>query len=181
MTEKFCWGYEDQTPNQEEAFRLYKQAADLGVSDAWIRVAELYEHGKGVERNFRKALEAYIRAVRAGNYYAFAFAARLISRGPALEKANQLWDKFFHALSARPDAEFKAASRGELLHMYIKTQLSKGLEPEHLTTLRLYRIEIAGHHQRVLERVRPEDLDSLDGPFEWIAANLGPWPIANVE
>jgi hypothetical protein len=31
--EKLMWGYESAIPNPEEAFRFYRQAADLGFSD----------------------------------------------------------------------------------------------------------------------------------------------------
>ena len=39
--EKLMWGYEDTTQNPEEALRFYRQAADLGFSDAHIRIGEL--------------------------------------------------------------------------------------------------------------------------------------------
>src|SRR5215207_9688428 len=50
MAEKLMWGYEDTDINPVEAFRVYKRAADLGFSDALIRVGELQEHGKGPNR-----------------------------------------------------------------------------------------------------------------------------------
>ena len=178
MAEKLAWGYDDEAPNLPKAFQLFKQAAALGDSDAWIRVGELYEHGKGTERDIRKALEAYQSAARTGNFYALAFLAMLLSRGPALDKANELWLRFFKALKSSPEAEFKSSSRGELLCKYIQTQISLGLEPQHLKTLQTHRIEIVGHYQRVLEHpMGDEQLNRLKGLSMWIENNLGPWPI----
>jgi TPR repeat protein len=34
MAEKLAWGYDDVQPNLSEAFKLFKQSADLGFSDA---------------------------------------------------------------------------------------------------------------------------------------------------
>jgi hypothetical protein len=34
--EKFAWGYEDMEPNLVEAYKLFRQARDLGFSDALI-------------------------------------------------------------------------------------------------------------------------------------------------
>lgn len=175
MAEKLAWGYEDSSPNLPEAYKLFKQAADLGVSDAWIRIGELLEHGKGAKRDIKMAIAAYQNAARAGNFYALAYAAMLLSRGPAVDKASDLWKRFFQALEANPDPGFKAASRGELLHSYIKTQTRHGLEPEFVDILQMYRVEIAAHHQRVLEHATGE-LESLEGTSMWIEANLGPWP-----
>ena len=56
MAEKLMWGYEDTDINPVEAFRVYKRAADLGFSDALIRVGELQEHGKGTEQSAAEAL-----------------------------------------------------------------------------------------------------------------------------
>jgi TPR repeat protein len=178
MAEKSAWGYEGSAPNPADAYRLYKQAADLGVSDAWIRIGELLEHGKGVERNIKKAFEAYRTAAQSGNFFALAYAAMLLSRTPSLNKADELWDRFFEALNAKPEPGFNAASRGELLHNYINIQIGLGREPRYLRALQEYRLEIAGHHQRVLEHASTEQLTKLDGVFRWIELNLGPWPIA---
>lgn len=119
MAEKLAWGYEDTTPNLVEAFRLFKQAAELGVSDASIRVGQLLEHGKGTQQDGTKALKAYQQAAKAGNFFALAFAAKLVSRSAHSSKANDLWDRFFEAFAANPDAGFMCANRDELLHDYI--------------------------------------------------------------
>ena len=73
------WGYESTTKNPQEAPRIYGQAADLGFSDAYIRIGELQEHGKGTGQNPSEALRSYQTAARAGNYLAYVFIARLLS------------------------------------------------------------------------------------------------------
>ena len=41
MAEKLTWGYEDVEPDPVEALKLFKQSADLGFSDALIRIGQL--------------------------------------------------------------------------------------------------------------------------------------------
>jgi TPR repeat protein len=177
MAEKLAWGYDDVEPNLSEAFKLFKQAADLGFSDARIRVGELQENGKGTDADPDAALKNYARAAKEGNFFALAFLAKLLSRSSHLEKAEVAWSKFFAALVARPEPTFLSASRGELLHSYIATQLRLGIEPGNLKTLHQYRMEIVGHHQRLLEAVTEERLERLRGVSGWMELNLGPWPL----
>jgi TPR repeat protein len=149
MAEKLAWGYDDVEPNLGEAFKLFKQAADLGFSDARIRVGELQENGKGTHADPNAALKNYTKAAKDGNFFALAFLAKLLARSSHLEEAEVAWGKFFAALAASPEPTFLAASRGELLHSYIATQLRLGLAPGHAEALHQYRTEIVGHHQRL--------------------------------
>jgi hypothetical protein len=177
MAEKLTWGYEDVEPDPVEALKLFRQSADLGFSDALIRIGQLQQQGKGTARDPSAALQSYLAAVKTGNFVALAFLAKLLSQTRHLEKADALWGRFFAKLDATPQYAFNVAGRGELLHDYITTQLQLGFEPEHMEVLRQHRVEIAGHHQRLLEHASADRLDRLGGPMKWIEMNLGPWPI----
>jgi TPR repeat protein len=100
MAEKFAWGYEDVEPNLVEAYKLFRQAGDLGFSDALIRVGELQEHGKGTARDLNAAVRSYLAAAKEGNFFAFAYLARMLSRSSHLEKAAHIGSRFFVALEA---------------------------------------------------------------------------------
>jgi TPR repeat protein len=178
MAEKEAWGYEDVKINIDEAFKLYKQAADLGFSDALIRVGEFQESGKGTAKSPDAAIRSYLKAVKAGNFFGLAFLAKLLSRSKYLEKSDDIWERFFAALTANPDPGFLVASRGEVLHYYVSCQLRSGFDPKHLDVLLEYRLEIVGHHQRLLEYAAVGMLDRLEGVSKWIEFNLGPWPIS---
>ena len=136
MAEKLTWGYEDVEPDPAEALKLFRQSADLGFSDALIRIGQLQQQGKGTPSDPSAALKNYIAATKAGNFVALAFLANLLSRSSQLEKADALWDRFFKKLEANPEHAFIVAERGELLHDYITTQLQLGFEPEHMEVLR---------------------------------------------
>lgn len=177
MAEELTWGYEDVEPDVAEAFELFRQSAGLGFTDALIRIGQLQQHGKGTARDADAALKSFHAVAKAGNFVALAFLAKLLSRSSHLEKADALWDRFFAKLDTIPEHGFRAAGRGELLHDYISTQLRLGLEPGHMDVLRRYRIEIAGHHQQLLEHSAVENLDRLGGAMNWITLNLGPWPV----
>jgi TPR repeat protein len=170
-------GYEDTEPDLAEAYKLFRQAGDLGFSDALIRVGELQEHGKGTARDPNAAVRSYIAATKHGNFFAFAYLARMLSRSSHLDKAASVWNRFFSSLAASPEPRFLASTRGELLHSYIDTQLRLGLEPQHKDVLQLYRLEIAGHHQRLLEVAVKRQFERLEGVSNWIRLNLGPWPV----
>src|SRR3984893_3727080 len=138
--EKLLWGYEGVEKDYNEAFKLFQQAADLGFSDANLRLGQLHEYGKGTERDTSAALVSYRTAVEAGNFFGFAFLAKLVSAVSQNAKTQALWDRFIAALEANPDPGFLAATPGELLHQYIATQLRNGLDPKHAPTLRQYRV-----------------------------------------
>ena len=102
-----------------------------------------------------------------------------VNWSPLCVQKNAVWppDRFFAKLEANPEHAFIVAGRGELLHDYITTELLLGFEPEHLEVLRQHRVEIAGHHQRLLEHASADRLDPLGVAMKWIEMNLGPWPI----
>jgi TPR repeat protein len=173
--EKLLWGYEGVEKDYSEAFRLFRQAADLGFSDAHLRIGQLHEYGKGTERDTSAALVSYRTAVEAGNFFGFAFLAKLVSRGSQNAKTQALWDRFIAALEANPDPGFLAATPGELLHQYIAAHLRLDLDPQHAPTLRQYRVAIIGYHQQLLEHTNADDeLDCLEIVSKWMHLHLGP-------
>ena len=174
--EKLLWGYEGVEKDYKEAFKLFRQAADLGFSDAHLRVGQLHEYGKGTERNASAALGCYRTAVEAGNFFGFAFLAKLATRGSKNATAQALWDRFIAGLEANPEPGFLAATPGELLHQYVASQ-RLGLDPQHVATLRQYRVAIIGYHQQLLEHTyADEQLDRLEIVSKWMHQHLGPWP-----
>jgi TPR repeat protein len=175
--EKLLWGYEGVEKDHTEAFKLFRQAADLGFSDAHLRVGLLHEYGKGTERDTSAALVSYRTAVEAGNFFGFALLAKLMSRGSQNARAQALWDRFIAELEANPEPGFLAATPGELLHEYIAAHLRLGLDPQHAATLRRYRVAIIGYHQQLLEHTNADDeLDRLEIVSKWMHQHLGPWP-----
>ena len=110
--EKLMWGYANVNKDPKEALRLYRQAANLGCSDANIRIGQIYEYGKGAPQSATEALRSYREAAEAGNFLALAFMAKLISRTQHAPKAEPFWRKFFRALEADPEPTFLAASPG---------------------------------------------------------------------
>ena len=50
-----------------EAFKLFKQAADLGSSEACNELGECYFYGNGVDKDASKAFQWYMKGAEAGN------------------------------------------------------------------------------------------------------------------
>jgi len=173
MAERFMWGDEDTPKDPVEALKLYRQAADLGFSDAHIRLGELHEHGKGVAQNAAEALASYQRAAEAGNFLANAFIALLLARTNHAEKAGRFWGRFFSRLRDDPNPEFLAESVGGLIHSYIRAQLRIGADPEHLDLIRDHWREVVSYHQRVLEHAHSDEaLDQLERMGNWLVRHL---------
>ena len=170
--EKLMWGYENVTPNPPEAFRFYRQAADLGFSDAMIRMGELLEHGKGVTQDAKEALIQYQKAAKAGNFLGWAFMARLFSRTKHHPQAERYWVLFFRALEERGEPRFFAESVAGVIHMYLEAQLQRGLLPQHTDLIRNYRLPLIAHHQHVLEYASDQRLDLLKRIGAWMSENL---------
>jgi hypothetical protein len=76
MAEKLTWGYEDVEPDPVEALKLFRQSAELGFSDAIIRIGQLQQQGKGTARDPSAALKSYRAAAKAGNFVALGVPVR---------------------------------------------------------------------------------------------------------
>ena len=57
------------------------------------------EYGKGTKANPNDALVSYLKAAKAGDFLAYAFMAKLISKTAHYSKAEPFWRKFFDALA----------------------------------------------------------------------------------
>ena len=53
--------------NVDEAFRLYKSAADKGLAQAQNNLGVFYERGKGTAQNYAQAAALYRKAAEQGN------------------------------------------------------------------------------------------------------------------
>jgi TPR repeat protein len=171
--EKLMWGYEGTTKNPAEALRLYRQAAALGFSDAQIRIGELLEYGKGTKANPNDAIVSYLKAAKAGNFLAYAFIAKLISRTVHYEKAEPFWRKFVDGLAADPNPRFLAERPGGLIHAYLEAQLSLGQTPGYINLVREHQMDVIVHHMRLLEHASSDErLHRLDQVSKWMDKNF---------
>lgn len=171
--EKLLWGYEDIEPDAAQALKFFRQAAELGFSDAHIRIGELYQHGKGVERNPKAALANFSKAAKAGNWLGVAYLAILVGHSRQADRADAVSDRFFAALDAASSWPFTAASVGEILHRYIEEQLRLGADPKHLDTLKRHRSDVITYHQNVLEHARGEEsLRRLGAVAAWLSSSM---------
>lgn len=66
---------------QEDAFRLFSIAADMGHRDARFQLGLCYQMGAGVRRNAKKAVELYTLAVKAGNMEAVFYLGNCYMQG----------------------------------------------------------------------------------------------------
>lgn len=174
--EELYYGYEDVPRRPAEAFKLYRQAAELGFSHAFIRIGQMQERGTGTRRSIGAAIVSYKEALNIGNSVALGFIAILMSRSHHIESADAIWNRFLISFDRIPECHFVTATRGQLLYRYIESQLRLGFEPSHIALLRTHRIEIASYHQLILDHISDAKRIQSDATFQWILLNLGPWP-----
>ena len=67
--------------NYLAAFTYMKQAADIGLTEARLGLAKMYEEGLGIRKNFKKAFALYDELASAGDLKAMLQAGLLLTRG----------------------------------------------------------------------------------------------------
>ena len=72
--------------NTTIALRCYQKAADKGNLKAMLKLAEIYEGGIIVKKDFNKSFELYLKAAEKGNSTAILQLARNYENGSGVEK-----------------------------------------------------------------------------------------------
>jgi TPR repeat protein len=171
--EKLRWGNGDVGRNPGEALRLYRQAANLGISDAHVRIGEFFEEGYVVDEEPAVALKCYKRAYEAGNPYGHTAVAKLLARSDHYSRAERHWAAAFSLLDKGVEKEFVADEPGAVVYAYIGAQLKHELPIEHLHFIRRNRQGVLAHHIRLLNHAMTDDrLAKLQRVQDWLAENL---------
>ena len=94
-----CTSY-SVTPIDDEVLALHTNAKVFNDPDYYVRLAELYEAGYRVERNFKKAIKYYLKAVNIGSTKAaenlalfYEYGAGKKSNGTLRKKSAKWWLK----------------------------------------------------------------------------------------
>ncbi len=93
--EVYRYGLGEELADPKRALRLYKQAATLGSSFAYLRLGEMHEQGAGGEPNSDKALDCLREAARLGEGTAYAPMARLYYSLEQYANAEKCWKRYF--------------------------------------------------------------------------------------
>ena len=87
--------FEDKD-EKEKAIELWKMAAEKGYAPAQYNLANCYQDGVIVKKNYKKAVELYQLAVDQGDLYAYNNLAHCYMHGQGvkkdLKKADELLD-----------------------------------------------------------------------------------------
>lgn len=67
----YYYGDDDELRDYEEAFKLFKQAADAGYTDAYLDIGECYLEGNGVCQDQAKAVKYWKAGAELGNWRCF--------------------------------------------------------------------------------------------------------------
>ena len=101
---------EGATPNQAEALRLYRKAADLGNKHAIYNLGLMYDKGQGVPKDKAEAARLYRKAADLGNASAMRGLASLYDRGEGVEQNHvKAVELILSAIRKRNDFTLKQA------------------------------------------------------------------------
>ena len=92
----------------------YIKSANAGDADAQNTLAIMYQSGKGIERNYSKAVKWYKRAINNGNIIASYNLANLYRKGIGIKQDLKMAVKYFTLAAEKGDA----MSRYNLSLMY---------------------------------------------------------------
>jgi TPR repeat protein len=66
-------------PKPDQAMLFLLQAAELGVTSAFVRIGQMYETGTGTQPDLKLALAAYLRAITDDHPYGYSGVLRVLS------------------------------------------------------------------------------------------------------
>jgi TPR repeat protein len=173
MGEKLLFAYEKTLPNPEEALKVYKQAADLGLPRADLRIGQMLERGVGLVADPSQALAFYRKAADAGEIVAYAAIARLLSQSTQASKADLVWRKFFSELAKADARDLGIDEPAASIHSYLFSKLARFEMPRVFPAMSRYRAELIAYMQRYLEHAfDPEQLDIMQSMQDWVKEKL---------
>ncbi len=100
--EAHYYGFEDYIEDHAESLRLYRQAASLGSTEAYVRIGLQYQEGEGVARNLTKALEFFKEGARKGRPACYFLMGLLFSSENQDANADKCFSLFIKNISSTP-------------------------------------------------------------------------------
>lgn len=95
LADDHYYGNNDTLEDYTEAIRLYKQAAKLGSTKAYIQLGHMYINGYGCSKNNEVALEYFKEGARMGDIDCYAEMERFfIVQIQHMDNANKCWNKY---------------------------------------------------------------------------------------
>ncbi len=139
--------------DKREAFKLFTQAARMGVPDAFYALGIMYRDGEGCEQSTKEALEQFKKGVGNGSDECHAEMALLFRREGHVENARKCWAKYFRSDSFAGGLSGHEAAYG---HAYITEALGADMELDHQETLRRYADQIIGLADAAILEAEPD-------------------------
>ncbi|XAT61448.1 hypothetical protein GN278_12225 [Rhodobacteraceae bacterium Araon29] len=133
----------------EAAHTMLCKSADLGLVEAMVNCAQLYQSGRGLEQNTEKALEYYQTAIDLSFSPALVELARMYSKGVAIEKDEKKAHELLKSASDLGNVAglyhmALAAQKGNFgeknlqnAHMYFNLASARGHEPSKEAMMKL--------------------------------------------
>lgn len=94
----FLYGDDDVLKDTKQAYKILKQAATLGSSEACTMLAEMYMKGQGCRQDNDKAVDYLKEAIRLGDDKNYAPLAKIYYKFQEFDNADKCWKKYFDYL-----------------------------------------------------------------------------------
>jgi hypothetical protein len=155
LANDFYYGRDDTIEDHKEALKLYVKATNLGCIHAYLQIGNIYSVGKGVRKNYSKALDYFKEGVQKGDHRCWAEMALLFSTLNKYENMRKCWNKYFESEHYQLDITY-----GDSIHnkiFYATHYLIKILP---LTKKKYLNFEI--EHKDKLYPIREEMIEQLN-------------------
>lgn len=171
--EKYYFGFGDYIQDYSEAFKLFRQAADLGAVMAYRHLGDLSKNEQGVFVNNGRALEYYKEGARKGSVICYwklgeLFLGDYRAEAPNFENSAKCFSIFVTRLSdpqendQLPDRnEWRCVISGCTLMIYQMLLLGQRYPPIIDEVISLHIADVAKEVQGIKLRVSPSDLGAL--------------------
>ena len=104
QAEAHLYGIGDTLEDEDEALRLYKQAARLGCTVAHWSIGRMYADGEGCRKDTKRAHKHFRDGIKAGDERCWAELALLFGEEGHLENSDKCWRNYFESTAFSDNA-----------------------------------------------------------------------------
>lgn len=123
LADEYYLGYGDTIQDYFEAIKLYKQAAKLGSTEAYLKLGKMHMHGYGCLEDGQKSLEYFKEGAKQGDISCYAEMENLfLFKLGHVDNAVKCWDKYINNIDSSD------SNAGMYCYNYIDLRLNNDIE-----------------------------------------------------
>ena len=156
------YGFGDCITDEEEALKIYKQAASMGSILAYEYIGKIYLNNNGIRRDENKALFFFKEGAQRGNYYCFSEMSNLFFYKTEIENFFKAMKNFLINRTIRINADIEDFNEKHLYAIwgYIRHCIILNVDILYVDLIKEYRNELIDFSKKVAaENSKPVNFD----------------------